>query len=254
MNLLTKDGNSKSKETFKNNIGINMKRKRYFASQRPQQNLDSFLDILTNTVGVLMFMSLFITLVAVQSSTIVRTPLAKETNKKPNFFEIADNRVIYLDTESADQQIKEFLGNLPTCVRPSYISGFIDSYLDELRNYQSCMEHKLQQLKELRVETKNYEVELVDLDSGAWQYNPKSVNSGESGKELTQVNSEYRRTLSQFAPQKDYLAFLVRPDSFATFRQVREIAWKAGFDVGWEPKTPESPIIFSSEGRAVGVQ
>lgn len=231
-----------------------MKRKRYFASQRPQQNLDSFLDILTNTVGVLMFMSLFITLVAVQSSTIVRTPLAKETDKKPKFFEISGNRVIYLDTESANQQIQEFLGNLPTCVEPSYISGFVDSYLDELRNYQSCIQDKSQQLKEFRVKTKNYEVELFDLDARAWQYNPKSVNSGESGQELTQVNSEYRTTLSQFAPEKDYLAFLVRPDSFATFRQVREIAWKAGFDVGWEPKTPDSPIIFGSQGRSVGVQ
>ncbi|MTJ14796.1 hypothetical protein FJR11_19895 [Anabaena sp. UHCC 0187] len=231
-----------------------MRRKRYFASQSPQQNLDSFLDILTNTVGVLMFMSLFITLVAVQSSTIVRTPLAKETDKKPNFFEISGNRVIYLDTKAANQQIKDFLGNLPTCVKPSYISGFVDGYLDELRNYQSCVQNQLQQLKEFRVQTKNYEVELVDLESGSWQYNPKSVNSGESSKELTQVNSEYRTTLSQFAPQKDYLAFLVRPDSFATFRQVREIAWKAGFDVGWEPKTPDSPIIFGSGGRSVGVQ
>jgi hypothetical protein len=231
-----------------------MKRKRYFLSQRPQQNLDSFLDILTNTVGVLMFMSLFITLVAVQSSTIVRTPLAKETDKKPKFFEISGNRVIYLDNESANQQIQEFLGNLPTCVEPSYISGFVDSYIDELRNYQSCIQDKSQQLKEFRVETKNYEVELFDLDAGAWQYNPKSVNSGESDQELTQVNSEYRTTLSQFAPEKDYLAFLVRPDSFATFRQVREIAWKAGFDVGWEPKTLDSPIIFSSQGRSVGVQ
>ncbi|MFN9403748.1 MAG: hypothetical protein ACOVOV_18895 [Dolichospermum sp.] len=231
-----------------------MKRKRYFASQRPQQNLDSFLDILTNTVGVLMFMSLFITLVAVQSSTIVRTPLAKETDKKPKFFEISGNRVIYLDTESANQQIQEFLGNLPTCVEPSYISGFVDSYIDELRNYQSCIQDKSQQLKEFRVETKNYEVELFDLNDRGWQYNLKSVNSGESGQELTQVNSEYRTILSQFAPEKDYLAFLVRPDSFATFRQVREIAWKAGFDVGWEPKTPESPIIFGSEGRSVGVQ
>ncbi|MEA5621177.1 hypothetical protein VB711_25570 [Cronbergia sp. UHCC 0137] len=231
-----------------------MKRKRYFTSQRPQQNLDSFLDILTNTVGVLMFISLFITLVAVQSSTIVRTPLAKETDKQPNFFEISGNRVIYLDTKSANQQIKDFFGNLPTCVKPSYISEFIDSYIDELRNYKNCVENQLQQLKDFRVETENYEVELVDLDTGSWQYNPKSVNSGESATEVSQVDSEYRKTLSQLVPQNDYLAFLVRPDSFATFRQVREIAWKAGFDVGWEPKTPESQIIFGSGGRTVGVQ
>ncbi|AFZ61240.1 hypothetical protein H6G54_02980 [Anabaena cylindrica FACHB-243] len=231
-----------------------MRRKRYFVSQRPQQNLDSFLDILTNTVGVLMFISLFITLVAVQSSTIVRTPLAKETDKKVNFFEITGSRVIYLDTKSANKQIKDFLGNLPECTKPSYVSGFIDSYLDELKNYQICVRNQLQELKEFRAETKNYEIELVDLESISWQYNPKPVNSGESGTELTQTNSEYRKILSQLEPDKEYLAFLVRPDSFATFRQAREIAWKAGFDVGWEPQTPETPIIFGSGGRTVGVQ
>jgi hypothetical protein len=231
-----------------------MRRKRYFTSHRPQQNLDSFLDILTNTVGVLMFISLFITLVAVQSSTIVRTPLAKETDKKVNFFEISGNRVIYLDNKSVTQQIKDFLGNLPECNKPSYISGFIDGYLDELRNYQSCVQNQLQQLKEFRAETKNYEVELVDLKSLSWQYNPKSPNDGESGMELNRSNSEYRNILSKLETDKDYVAFLVRPDSFSAFRQAREIAWKAGFDVGWEPQTLENPIVFGSGGRTVGVQ
>lgn len=231
-----------------------MRRKRYFASQRPQQNLDSFLDILTNTVGVLMFMSLFITLVAVQSSTIIRTPLAKETGKKANFFEIVGNRVIYLDTKSANKQIEEFIDSLPKCSEPDYTSGLVDSYIDEIRNYRSCLENRLQQVKDFRAETKHYTVQLVDLESISWQYNPKSTNGGESNKQVTHTDSEYRRILAKLEPDQEYLAFLVRPDSFATFRQVREIAWKAGFDVGWEPQTPETPIIFGSNGRSVNVQ
>jgi len=231
-----------------------MRRKRYFTSQHPQQNLDSFLDILTNTVGVLMFISLFITLVAVQSSTIVRTPLAKETDKQVNFFEISGNRVIYLDNKSVSQQIQEFMGNLQICTEPSYISGMLDSYIDEIRNYQICVQNKVQELKQFRAKTQNYEIELVDLKSLSWRYNPKSSNDGESGIELNRSNSEYRNILSKLETDQDYVAFLVRPDSFATFRQAREIAWKAGFDVGWEPQTPETPIVFGSGGRTVGVQ
>ncbi|MEB3148717.1 MAG: hypothetical protein VKL60_06800 [Sphaerospermopsis sp.] len=231
-----------------------MRRKRYFTSQHPQQNLDSFLDILTNTVGVLMFISLFITLVAVQSSTIVRTPLAKETDKQVNFFEISGNRVIYLDNKSVSQQIQEFMGNLQICTEPSYISGMLDSYIDEIRNYQICVQNKVQELKQFRAKTQNYEIELVDLKSLSWRYNPKSSNDGESGIELNRSNSEYRNILSKLETDQDYVAFLVRPDSFATFRQAREIAWKAGFDVGWEPQTPENPIVFGSGGRTVGVQ
>lgn len=51
----------------------------------PGQNLDSFLDILTNTVGVLMFVSLFVTLIAVEADSIVRTPLATKTQKTQDF-------------------------------------------------------------------------------------------------------------------------------------------------------------------------
>lgn len=231
-----------------------MKRKRYFTSHHPQQNLDSFLDILTNTVGVLMFISLFITLVAVQSSTIVRTPLVKESEKQVHFFEVSGNRVIYLNTKSVNEQIGEFIKNLPICTKPNYISGMFDSYLDEVQNYQSCLENKVRELELFRAQTKYYEVELVDLESAAWKYNLKSINSGEPSIQLNDTNSEYKNILSQLKSNEDYVAFLVRPDSFTAFRQAREIAWKAGFDVGWEPQIPKSSIIFSSQGRSVGVQ
>ena len=48
-------------------------RRRSIKSIVPSQNLDSFLDVLTNTVGVLMLVGLFISLVAVDSATIVPT-------------------------------------------------------------------------------------------------------------------------------------------------------------------------------------
>ncbi len=231
-----------------------MRRIRSFRSHRPQQNLDSFLDILTNTVGVLMFISLFITLVAVQSSTIVRTPLVTKTEKKGHFFEVRGNQVMYLDDASVDEQISEFVRNLPTCTRPSYSLDAGDSYLQELTSYQNCLSDTSEQLKEFRAQTKYYEVELLDIESVSWQYTPKSDIAGEATQELAKSNSEYRQALAQLNPQQDYLAFLVRPDSFVAFRQAREIAWKAKFDVGWEPKTPDAPIIFGSGGRAVGVQ
>ena len=181
-------------------------------------------------------------------------PLAKETDKQVNFFEISGNRVIHLDNKSVSQQIKDLVGNLPNCVRPSYIPGLVDSYLYEFKEYQNCVETQVQQIKDFRAETKYYEIELVDLKSLSWRYNPKSSNNGESGIELNRSNSEYKNILSKLETDQDYVAFLVRPDSFATFRQAREIAWKAGFDVGWEPQTPETPIVFGSGGRTVGVQ
>ena len=51
-----------------------------------EQNLDSFLDVLTNTVGVLMFISLFVTLIATggssKSKITIQTPLSSDTDKE----------------------------------------------------------------------------------------------------------------------------------------------------------------------------
>jgi hypothetical protein len=107
-------------------------------------------------------------------------------------------------------------------------------------------------LKKFEVETKNYTVRFVDLD--AIIYEPRTSNTGESIKEISQANSEYQTVLNKLNPQTDYLAFIVRQDSFSAFRAARQLAWKEGFDVGWEPQTKDTPIVFGSGGRAVGVQ
>lgn len=235
-----------------------MRRRYHRKIQRPTQNLDSFLDILTNTVGVLMFITLFVTLVSVESGTIVRTPLESSSQKSANFFEARKNQVTYIDTESVHTQMKQMFDSLPTCKQPEQLDSedlsFYNDYLAQIRYYQDCLAANLQEIKNFQIKTAYYDVEILDLERLSRRYEPLENVQGESPKALKQTNSEFERIISQLNPQTDYLAFVVRPDSFEAFRQAREIAWKAGFDVGWEPKTAETPIIFSSEGRAVGVQ
>ena len=73
-----------------------MRTRRRRHNSKPDQNLDSFLDILTNTVGVLMFIGLFISLLAVETGTVIRTPLQSQTRKIGKFFEVRNNQVFYL--------------------------------------------------------------------------------------------------------------------------------------------------------------
>jgi chromosome segregation ATPase len=58
---------------------------------------------------------------------------------------------------------------------------------------------------------------------------------GESTNEITESNSEFQTKLSRLDPTKHYIYFIVRKDSFEVFQKAREIAWKMGFKVGWEP-------------------
>ncbi|MEA5511918.1 hypothetical protein VB715_19270 [Crocosphaera sp. UHCC 0190] len=233
-----------------------MRNRRQRKLNSPSQNLDSFLDILTNTVGVLMFISLFITVVAVESSSIVSTPLVSNTKKKPRFFEVRNNKISYINDEEIDRQIAILMKNLPECSLPEVPSNLdtytYQYYLDRIQEYQSCRVQTIQSFRGFQGQTEHYKVTFYDLD--ALLYEPLTPETGESYKTISQTDSEFNKTLEKFDPNTDYLAFVVRPDSFAAFRSARKQAWKAGYNVGWEPLKQDTPIVFGSNGRTVGVQ
>lgn len=233
-----------------------MRRRQQRKLNLPTQNLDSFLDILTNTVGVLMFISLFITLVTVQAGQVIQTPLVSNSNKKPHFFEIRKNRVIYIDDTEVDRQLALVMQSLPTCSRPNFpemtdIASY-DIYTQQLQEYEQCKLNAVERIKNFQVRTDSYNVSLYDLN--ALLYEPLNEQVGESVKEVSEPNSKFESVLTQLNPQKDYLAFIVRPDSFSAFRAARQKAQEKGFDVGWEPHKTDNPIVFGSNGRAIGVQ
>ena len=223
------------------------------------QNLDSFLDILTNTVGVLMFISLFVTLIATGSSpktrVTIQTPLSSPTEKESLWFEINDNKVSYLDLRQVREREIELSGNLPNCNKPGAGSSFSRQNI-----YESCLLSILGRQSNFRTNTQNYEVRAVDRGVSL-QFEPISPEVGETTSQLIAPGSNFKQVLSQNNSQKDYLVFIVRPDSFEAFRTARQQAWDAGYEVGWEPHPQDSPIkirtIIGSElpgGKSIGVQ
>jgi|GEM_PF-807433 len=240
--------------------GFGMRRRNYRKNNAPSQNLDSFLDILTNTVGVLMFIGLFVSLFTfniknVNTEKVIRTPLVSESNKIPHFFEVRDNTVIYLEKQEVEQELKRFDAGFPTCNQPREPSTFdpviYNSYLVQLRAYQTCLRNKAELLGSFQTTTTYYK---VFYDSNQLVFQPRKDVAGESPEELTQATSEFRNILKKLDSGSDYLAFLVRADSFEAFREAREIAWKENFGVGWEPMNANAVISFGSGGRSIGVQ
>jgi len=227
------------------------------------QNLDSFLDILTNTVGVLMFISLFVTLIATGSSpktkVTIQTPLSTPTKKESLWFEIKNNKVSHLNLRQVRKKELEFSGNLPNCNKPLGSINTSD-YAIRDRNYQSCLSSILGRQSNFRVSTDNYDV--ITVENGvSLEFQPISAEIGENSTKLATANSQFKQVLSQFNPNKDYLVFIVRPDSFETFRAAKKIAWDAGYQVGWEPHPENAPIkirtVLGSElpgGRSITPQ
>ena len=228
------------------------RRRSPYHSLPPQQNLDSFLDILTNTVGALMFMGLFITLVTVESAAIIRTPLVKTSNKQVHLFELRGEQVLAVDTQTVQAEVEQQLQALPSCPRPQASAEDYGAYLAEFQTYQACLLQQSERLANLQVETADYQVTLVNIDNFAFQYNPKRDVA--SRPPLQSPESAFAQRLQTLDPQRDYVAFIVRPDAFRTFRQARKLAQRQGVDIGWEPLAPETPLILGSEGRRIGVQ
>ena len=232
-----------------------MKNRRRRKTNTPDQNLDSFLDILTNTVGVLMFISLFVSLIAVEADSIVKTPLASDTDKNPRFFEIRDNKVTFIDDDKVSQDIEQVIGSLPNCNRPSIDASRDEAlYLRGLSDYRSCISSRGRRLTNFRTQTDYYTVTMVNPATFSLRYEPIFNKTCEDENQLVLSESQFNQTLAELNPQEDYLAFIVRPDSFKSFRAAREQAWAQGFEVGWEPHKSELPIQFGSGGRSIGVQ
>ncbi len=230
-------------------------------NQGLSQNLDSFLDVLTNTVGVLMFISLFITLIATGSSpktsVKIQTPLSSPTDKESLWFELNGNKVSYLDLRQIREKEIELSGNLPNCNKPNINDP---DYTSRQSIYQSCLLSVLGRQRNFRTDTKNYRVKTVD-EGVSLQFEPQSQAVGEAIAQFNAPNSDFKQVLSRYNPKKDYLVFIVRPDSFEAFRAARKQAWDAGYEVGWEPLDKNSLIkirtLIGTElpgGRSVNKQ
>ena len=232
-----------------------MRHRRRRHHSKPGQNLDSFLDILTNTLGVLMFVMIFVSLIAVEVDSVVKTPLASETKKTARFFEVRENKVTYLDDQQVGEAMDFVVGNLPSCNKPDFdLDSASADYSSRMQFYKSCVQNRANRLINFRTQTEFYKVTMVDARTFTMRYDPIPNKPGENSEEILLSDSKFNQVLAELDPQQDYLAFIVRPDSFSSFRAAREQAWAQGFEVGWEPHKTENPIVFGSGGRAIGVQ
>jgi hypothetical protein len=218
------------------------------------ENLDSFLDTLTNTVGALIFITLFVTLIATNSrpktQITIQTPLFSTSKKEALWFEIKNKKISYLDLPQVREKELELSSSMPNCNKSS----------SNANDYQSCLLSIAGRQSNFRVSTKNYEVKTVE-DGVSLLFEPASPNIGETTQQLGSVDSEFKQILSKSNTDKNYVLFVVRPDSFEAFREARKQAWAAGYQVGWEPHPNNLPIkirtILGSElpgGISPGVQ
>jgi hypothetical protein len=184
-----------------------MRRRRRGGTQFHEPSLVPMADMLTNTVGVVLFILIFTVLTAGGAVLTKRLPLERPTKAKPMRFLCVHGRIAPLNDDAA---IEEFLRPMGRSVTDEFVSRF----------------------KQRHVETPEY-VLTGEVGHGlVIIFHPKP-GVGETPNDLALPSSHFRAALAAANPRDQYVKFLIMPDGVTAFRAAREIASNGQFGTGW---------------------
>lgn len=201
-------------------------------------SLDSLVDIVANSLGILVLVATLGVLVSRGMQIKLGTPIIRpvpDNLTKPIDFECRGNRVIPIDFSCTEQD--------DNAIRDSTAS------LEERRRM-------IQRFNERRVSDGYHAFELKE-----WAINrgrmltstivkPLDHPVGDTVSDLEASTCEFKRRLAELDPNQHFLTFHVQPDSFEVFRAARKVAQEAGLELGWNPWVSDSDIMrFVPGGR-----
>ncbi|MFZ0391087.1 MAG: hypothetical protein WAN36_11570 [Calditrichia bacterium] len=197
-------------------------------------NLDSLMDILTCTVG-LMLLIVTIAILEAQGVRIkMTTPLVYDAPRSShrNFFICNDQRIRYFGVDEAVRELFDgrqiTYNNVPKLVRAANAKKVNDGYFRYSLEYEDWTEKKTgERLRKHRA------IILVvnEVDSAR----------GETIEEINKPESRFKKHIQQFNPEKDWLVFSVDKNSIKLFRRAREICKSQDLATGWDPGDIEFP-------------
>lgn len=187
--------------------------------------LDSFLDIMTCMLGVLMLIILLTSIDASQIKILIPTPFAHATEKKPIYLECRNGSLFLVPLvelrEKAEAELKRIV--------------------DEAQGDSLQM---LAALSDARVRDEGYEVDLRYALVGQVALTPLPDAKGYVIQSAAQETAStwFGRILTGLDKQKEMLAFFVRDDSFDVFKRARALAWAHKVEVSYELLSASDPI------------
>ncbi|MGA1599575.1 MAG: hypothetical protein ACO4AU_11015 [bacterium] len=198
-------------------------------SMAPQgAGLDSLVDIVSNSVGILVILSVFVALLTLNAPELTtpetRTvaqeekiviPWSHYSQKASRLMLIKNNQVVLFDRAGVYRRIRDELAGSR---QPPEVLDFPDY--------------------ETRLTTLSGSAHCLDFspyrDSGRWWH------------EFSRSGGELDRLLQAHRPETTYFYFWVHPNSFELFRDIRQKLWDANFEVGWKPVRDQTPLRYCS--------
>jgi hypothetical protein len=202
----------------------------------PELLLVSFCDILTISISALFMATIITVFESTKVPELRMTPKAIVSDKTAVFFECRNNQLFSIDKATLDDQVADMLNSVGAGAR----SGDIGQFLKAIQGRQ--------------VTNRYYRVNPSYLLAAVMALEPIPEVPGEKIEQLDLSSNNFHLMLSQLSSKKQYIAFLVRDDSFPVFRKARTLADEQGYDTGWELLGIDEPIKFGAGGTTMSVQ
>jgi len=200
-------------------------------------NLDSFLDIMTCLVGVLVLIIILIGIDASQTRVLIPTPVARETDKRPIFIEARNDQLFMVPLDRLQATANTTLRNLRIET---------DGNIEQLLGLMS----------RTNVEDEAYRIDLSYALMGQLALHPLPDVSGYPLEDIQKEGPTdwFGRILDGMNKDEEMLTFIVRDDSFRVFKFARALAWHEEVDVAYELIGRGEPIRFGLAGTRIKAQ
>jgi hypothetical protein len=195
-------------------------------------------DLLSNTVGVLVFIMIFTVMAASGVVVMKRLPLEHSSSAEPANFLCEKDRIFPVDNDKLGSELNRKWGR-PTSIFDVY------SWIARYDGLEVEDDHFTAR-GESSVGYSTYTISIL--------YTPKS-GGGYTPEEIQRPNSAFRQRLADLNTKSKFAHFFVRPDGIESFFAARKIAAdEMGLATGWMPLDTNQPLRFSSHGRAATEQ
>lgn len=194
-------------------------------------------DMLTNTVGIVLFILIFTVLAAGGAVVAKRLPLERSTDASAVHFMCDDGRIYPVDASL----IKALLER----------TGPIDG--GKFQGWAKAFDGKQVKNDDIVVTGKAGLTELTS--NGFTVHEPRVLatvtarpGGGERAVDATRPSSRLRATLASLDPNKSFAHFLVAPNGIAAFNVARAEAAKFRLQPGWVPISGPEGVTFTLLG------
>lgn len=215
-------------------------------------SLDSFLDIITNVIGVMILLTVLAVITSQGISVSLGTPILYEPapELQRRLFECRGNQIFILDerqlnlaAQMAAEDYQRDRGAAPS-------ANDLAAWCEAKQVGNALYRVKIEAIAAVAAENGP----LTWEDTSDIVFEPRAEATGESLREESEQPSQFEQHVWSLDRQKHFAYFIVREDSFEVFRAAREIVRAQGLENGWEPRALAQPLAFSKDGKIVKPQ